>query len=97
MKGLGTKSQINFQRWSAIPLDAHAITKEMQLQHKRQFDEKPPYGIPARQFDKAPFSSATTSSEHGMIPVQTQKPWQHSNGYVDLKKGNNNNTDENQN
>ena len=72
MKGNCTQTQINFNKWSQLPFDSHIVEHEMQLQRKRMFEEKPPYGIPARQFSSAPFASSTTSSEHkGLCPVNT--------------------------
>ena len=67
MRGNCTDTQIDFNRWSRLPFDPHTVDHEMQLQRKRMFEEKPPYGIPAQQFAKAPFASKTTSSEQNAL------------------------------
>lgn len=60
-----SQTQIDFADWSSQHFDAHMVDHELQLQHKRMFEEKPPYGVPGRQFAKAPFASKTTSAELG--------------------------------
>lgn len=75
MQGNCTQTQIDFHAWSKLAHDSETAYKEMQMQSKRMFEEKPPYGIPARQFAKAAFANATTSSDlGGMCPVNTWKP-----------------------
>ncbi|XP_070190063.1 protein FAM228B-like isoform X4 [Littorina saxatilis] len=72
MQGNCTQTQIDFHAWSKLAHDSETAYKEMQMQSKRMFEEKPPYGIPARQFAKAAFANATTSSDlGGMCPVNT--------------------------
>ncbi|KAL8624905.1 hypothetical protein ACOMHN_016201 [Nucella lapillus] len=63
MHGTCTDTQIDFPHWSKMQFDAAVLDAEMQLQKKRMFEEKPPYGIPPRQFDKAPFATKTTCTE----------------------------------
>jgi hypothetical protein len=65
MNGGRSKTQIDFGEWSAASYDNQVVDQEMQLQHKRKFDEKPPYGIPARPFEKAPLETKTTTSDIG--------------------------------
>ncbi|XP_076466377.1 protein FAM228B-like isoform X2 [Babylonia areolata] len=67
MKGNCTATQIDFPGWSKLQFDSRVLDQEMQLQKKRMFEEKPPYGIPARQFEKAPFSSETTCKEQNAL------------------------------